>query len=119
MTFFSGRIDVHLQVIQPILKFLYLISLIKYPQVRHLKEENHLKECHLWLTLKLIRQNNAFHRCYHSDALFGHSYTYLHVHNLTGQFQTIKLYETKMVYHSDDIPLDIGSAAYALCVLKL
>ena len=35
--FFSGRFDVHLQVIQPILKFPYLISLIKYPQVRHLK----------------------------------------------------------------------------------
>ena len=28
---FSGRFDVHLQVIQPILKFPYLISLIKYP----------------------------------------------------------------------------------------
>ena len=37
----SGRFNVHLQVIQPILKFLYLISLIKYPQVRHLKYENH------------------------------------------------------------------------------
>ena len=35
--FFFGRFDVHLQVIQPILKFPYLISLIKYPQVRHLK----------------------------------------------------------------------------------
>ena len=34
---FSGRFDVHLQVIQPILKFQYLISFIKYPQVRHLK----------------------------------------------------------------------------------
>ena len=34
---FSGRFDVHLQEIQPILKFQYLISLIKYPQVRHLK----------------------------------------------------------------------------------
>ena len=34
---FSGRFDVHLQVIQPILKFSCLISLIKYPQVRHLK----------------------------------------------------------------------------------
>ena len=34
---FSGRIDVQLQVIQPILKFPYLISLIKYPHVRHLK----------------------------------------------------------------------------------
>ena len=29
---FSGRFDVHLQVIQPILKFPYLISLIKYPK---------------------------------------------------------------------------------------
>ena len=29
--FFSGRFDVHLQVIQPILKFPYLISIIKYP----------------------------------------------------------------------------------------
>ena len=28
---FSGRLDVHLQVIQPILKFPYLISIIKYP----------------------------------------------------------------------------------------
>ena len=27
----SGRFDVHLQVIQPIFKFPYLISLIKYP----------------------------------------------------------------------------------------
>ena len=34
---FSGRFDVYLQVIQPILKFPFLISLIKYPQVRHLK----------------------------------------------------------------------------------
>ena len=39
----SGRFDVHLQVIQPILKFPFLISLIKYPQIRHLKAENHLK----------------------------------------------------------------------------
>ena len=30
---FSGRFDVHLQEIQPILKFPYLISFIKYPQV--------------------------------------------------------------------------------------
>ena len=43
-----------------------------------------LKECHLWFTLKWIRQNTAFHRCLHSDALFGHSYTNLHVRNLTG-----------------------------------
>ena len=28
----SGRFDVHLQVIQPILKFPYLISLKEYPQ---------------------------------------------------------------------------------------
>ena len=28
----SGRFDVHLQVIQPILKFPYLISFIKYPK---------------------------------------------------------------------------------------
>ena len=28
---FSGRLDVHLQVKQPILTFPYLISLIKYP----------------------------------------------------------------------------------------
>ena len=33
----SGRFDVHLQVIKPIFKFPYLISLIKYPQIRHLK----------------------------------------------------------------------------------
>ena len=76
----SGSFDVHLQVIQPILKFPYLISLIKYPQVRHLKSENHLKECHLWLTLKCIRQNTVFHRFLCADALFGHCYTYLHVH---------------------------------------
>ena len=50
----------------------------------------------------------AFHRSLHSDALFGHCYTYLHVHSLAGLFQTIKLKETKMVYHSDEIPLDIG-----------
>ena len=43
-----------------------------------------------------------------SDALFGHCYTYLHVHTLAGLFQTIKVKETKMVYHSDEIPLDIG-----------
>ena len=35
--FFSGRFDVHLQVIGPVLEFPYFISLIKYPQVRHLK----------------------------------------------------------------------------------
>ena len=80
----SGRFDVHLQVIQPILKFPYLVSLIKYPQVRHLKYENQLKECHLWLTLKRIRQNTAFNRCLHSDALFGQYYIYLHVQNLAG-----------------------------------
>ena len=33
----SGRFDVHLQVIQPSLKFPYLISLIKYSQIRNLK----------------------------------------------------------------------------------
>ena len=71
----SGHFDVHLQVIQPILKFTYLISLIKYPQIRHLKQENHLKECHLWFTLKRIRQNTAFDRCLHSGALFGQCYT--------------------------------------------
>ena len=80
----SGRFDVHFQVIQPILKFPNLISLIKYPQIRHLKYENHLKECHLSLTLKWIRQNTAFQGCLHSDALFRHCYSYLHVHNLAG-----------------------------------
>ena len=35
--FFSGRSDVHLQVIQPVLKFPKLNSLIKYPKVRNLK----------------------------------------------------------------------------------
>ena len=40
---FLGRFDVHLQVIQPILKFPYLISLTKYPQVRHLKIGKSLK----------------------------------------------------------------------------
>ena len=34
---FPSRSDVHLQVIQPMFKFPYLISLIKYRQVRHLK----------------------------------------------------------------------------------
>ena len=82
--FFSGRFDVHLQVIHSILTFPYLIALTKYPQVRHLILENHLKECHLCLTLKLIRQNTLCHRCYHSDALLGHWYTYLHVNNLAG-----------------------------------
>ena len=81
---FSGRFDIHLQVIQPILKFPYLILPIKYSKIRHLKYENHLKECHLWLTLKWIRQNTAFHRCLHSDALFGQCYTYLHVRTLAG-----------------------------------
>ena len=32
VTFFSGRFDVHLQVIQPILKIPYLISFIKHPK---------------------------------------------------------------------------------------
>ena len=36
---FSGRFNVHLQVIQPILKFPYLISPIKYPQIRHLNKK--------------------------------------------------------------------------------
>ena len=35
--FFSGRVDVHLQVIQPILKFPYLITPIKHRKIRHLK----------------------------------------------------------------------------------
>ena len=47
-------------------------------------KKNHLKECHHWLALKWIRQNTAFHRFLHSDALFGHCYTYLHVDNLAG-----------------------------------
>ena len=68
----SGRFDVDFQIIQPILKFPFLISLINNPQIRHLKQENHLKLCHLWLTLKWITQNAAFHRCLRSDALFGH-----------------------------------------------
>ena len=42
------------------------------------------------------------------DALFGHCYTYLHVHTLAGLFQTIKLWRTKVVYYSDEISLDIG-----------
>ena len=32
--------------------------------------------------IKWIKQNTAFHRCLHSDALFGHHYTYLHVQYL-------------------------------------
>ena len=40
---------------------------------------------------EMDQQNTAFHRCLHSDALFGNCYTYLHVHNLAGLFQTIKL----------------------------
>ena len=43
VTFSSGRFDIHLQVIQPIVKFPYLILFILYPQVRDLKEENHLR----------------------------------------------------------------------------
>ena len=34
---FSGRLDIHLQAIQPILKVPYLISPHEVPQVRHLK----------------------------------------------------------------------------------
>ena len=34
---FSGNYDVHLQVILPVLKFPYLVSLIKHRQIRHLK----------------------------------------------------------------------------------
>ena len=33
----ASRFDVNLQIRQPILKFPYLISLIKYPQIRHMK----------------------------------------------------------------------------------
>ena len=62
---FSGRFDVHLQVIQPILKIPYLIWFIKHPKYVIWNKKNHLKECHLWLTLKWIRQNTAFHRCLH------------------------------------------------------
>ena len=29
-------------------------------------------------------KNTAFHRCLQSDALFGHCYSYLYVHNLAG-----------------------------------
>ena len=54
----------------------------KVPPSTPFEIKNHLKECHHWLTLKLIRQNTAFHRCLHSDASFGHCYKYLHVHNL-------------------------------------
>ena len=43
VAFFSGRFDVHLKVMQPILKCPYLISLIKYPQVRHFNKKITLK----------------------------------------------------------------------------
>ena len=41
--------------------------------------------------------------------IFGHPYTYWHVSNLAGQFQTIKLQETKIEYHSDEKALDMVS----------
>ena len=83
VTFFSGPFDVHLQVIQPILKFAHLISPTLPPNTSF-EIRNHFKECHLWLTLKWTRQMTAFHRCLHSDALFGYCYTYLHVHTPAG-----------------------------------
>ena len=70
----------------------FIFNLIhKVPQNTSFEIENHLKECHLWLTLKWIRQHTPFHRCLHLYALFGHCYTYLHINNLAGQFQRIKL----------------------------
>ena len=44
--------------------------------------------------IDMDQTNTAFHQCLHLDAIFGHCYMYLHVYNL--------------VYHSDEIPLDIG-----------
>ena len=80
---FSGRFDVHLQVIQPILKFPYLISLIKYPPSTSFEIRKSLKRMSSLDYAEMDQTNTVLHRCLHSDALFGHCYTYLHVHNLT------------------------------------
>ena len=57
----SGSYGVHAQVIQPFLKFPYKFPLINYILTRHSHHDIHLKECHLWPTLKGISQNTAFH----------------------------------------------------------
>ena len=49
----------------------------KVPQSTLFEIRKSLKRRHLWLTLKWIRQNTAFHRCLHSYALFGHCYMYI------------------------------------------
>ena len=81
---FSGRFDVHLQVIQPILKFPYLISLIKEAPSTLFEIRKSLKRVPSLAYPEMDETNTAFHRCLHSDALFGHFYAYLHVHNLAG-----------------------------------
>ena len=76
--------------------------------MRYLHNGNHLKERHLWLILKGISQNMAFHLLVFSRSNnFGHHETYRHAENLAGQFQAIKLKGLKLTYHSYEKNLDI------------
>ena len=101
--------SVCLQVIQLMFEISIFNLTHKVPLNMSFEIRKSLKRiCHNWLTLKPIRQNTAFHLFLHLYAFFGHCYTYVHVNNLASKFQTIQLYQTKKVYHSVDIPLDIG-----------
>ena len=70
--------------------------------MRYLHNGNHLKERHLWLILKGISQNTAFH-------LFSRSYTFLDtVRRIDMQkIWLVSFKGLKLTYHSYEKPLDI------------
>ena len=59
------------QELQPFLKLRYLFLLITNILMQYLHNGNHLKECHLWLILKGISQNMAFHLFSRSNTFLG------------------------------------------------
>ena len=77
---FSDRFDVHLQVIQPILKFPYLISLIKYPPNTSFEIRKSLKE------MQSLAYTEMDHTKYRVSSMFAFGciiWTSLHVFTCT------------------------------------
>ena len=82
---FSGRCDVHLQVIRPI--SIYQSHPLSTPNTSfEIRKSLKRMPC-----LAYTEMDQTKYRVSSMFALFGHCYTYLQVHTLAGLFQTIKL----------------------------
>ena len=81
---FSGCFDVHFLSNTADFKIFIFNLIHKVPPSTSFEIRKSLIRMPSLAYTEMDQTNTAFHRCLHSDALFGHCYTYLHVHNLAG-----------------------------------